>query len=93
MIAFAFWLLGTFINLHPTLTPFIPLPFLLLTPLLPSSHILNQTPPSNTLLSFSVLLLMPQQLNNLAFIPSLNKLITQPLNPFTCPILLLLLIL
>ena len=93
IIALALWVLGSFINVDATLTAFIALALLLLTGVLAWSDILNETGAWNTLIWFSVLVLMAEQLNKLGFIPWLSKLIAQGLNGFSWPIVLVLLIL
>ncbi|MEJ7273010.1 anion permease [Staphylococcus epidermidis] len=93
IIALALWVLGSFINVDATLTAFIALALLLLTGVLAWSDILNETGAWNTLVWFSVLVLMAEQLNKLGFIPWLSKLIAQGLNGFSWPIVLVLLIL
>lgn len=82
IIALALWVLGSFINVDATLTAFIALALLLLTGVLAWSDILNETGAWNTLVWFSVLVLMAEQLNKLGFIPWLSKLIAQGLNGF-----------
>ena len=68
----ALWVLGSFINVDATLTAFIALALLLLTGVLAWSDILNETGAWNTLVWFSVLVLMAEQLNKLGFIPWLQ---------------------
>ena len=68
IIALALWVLGSFINVDATLTAFIALALLLLTGVLAWSDILNETGAWNTLVWFSVLVLMAEQLNKLGFI-------------------------
>ncbi|EIJ6033848.1 anion permease, partial [Acinetobacter baumannii] len=85
IIALALWVLGSFINVDATLTAFIALALLLLTGVLAWSDILNETGAWNTLVWFSVLVLMAEQLNKLGFIPWLSKLIAQGLNGFSWP--------
>ena len=75
IIALALWVLGSFINVDATLTAFIALALLLLTGVLAWSDILNETGAWNTLVWFSVLVLMAEQLNKLGFIPWLNSLL------------------
>ena len=63
IIALALWVLGSFINVDATLTAFIALALLLLTGVLAWSDILNETGAWNTLVWFSVLVLMAEQLS------------------------------
>ena len=93
IIALALWVTGSFINVDATLTAFIALSLLLLTGVLNWKDILNETGAWNTLVWFSVLVLMADQLNKLGFIPWLSKIIAHSLGGFSWPIVLILLIL
>lgn len=93
IIALALWVTGSFINVDATLTAFIALSLLLLTGVLNWKDILNETGAWNTLVWFSVLVLMADQLNKLGFIPWLSKVIAHSLGGFSWPIVLVLLIL
>lgn len=93
IIALLLWITGSFINIDATLTAFIALSLLLLTGVLNWKDILNETGAWNTLVWFSVLVLMADQLNKLGFIPWLSKLIAHSLGGFSWPIVLVLLIL
>ena len=92
-VALILWITGSFINIDATLTAFIALSLLLLTGVLNWKDILNETGAWNTLVWFSVLVLMADQLNKLGFIPWLSKLIAHSLGGFSWPIVLVLLIL
>ena len=93
IVALILWITGSFINIDATLTAFIALSLLLLTGVLNWKDILNETGAWNTLVWFSVLVLMADQLNKLGFIPWLSKLIAHSLGGFSWPIVLVLLIL
>lgn len=93
IVALILWITGSFINIDATLTAFIALSLLLLTGVLNWKDILNETGAWNTLVWFSVLILMADQLNKLGFIPWLSKLIAHSLGGFSWPIVLVLLIL
>ena len=93
VIALVLWMIGSFINLDATLTAFIALGLLLLTGVLTWKDVLNETGAWNTLVWFSVLVLMADQLNQLGFIPWLSKVIAQSLHGLSWPIVIVLLIL
>lgn len=93
VIALVLWMIGSFINLNATLTAFIALGLLLLTGVLTWKDVLNETGAWNTLVWFSVLVLMADQLNQLGFIPWLSKVIAQSLHGLSWPIVIVLLIL
>ncbi|MGX0031380.1 anion permease [Staphylococcus capitis] len=93
IVALILWITGSFINIDATLTAFIALSLLLLTGVLNWKDILNETGAWNTLVWFSLLVLMADQLNKLGFIPWLSKLIAHSLGGFSWPIVLVLLIL
>lgn len=93
IVALILWITGSFINIDATLTAFIALSLLLLTGVLNWKDILNETGAWNTLVWFSVLVLMADQLNKLGFIPWLSKLIAHSLGGFSWPIVLVLIIL
>lgn len=93
IVALSLWVFGSFLNIDATLTAFIALSLLLLTGVLSWKDILNETGAWNTLVWFSVLVLMADQLNKLGFIPWLSKIIAQSLGGFSWPTVLVLLIL
>ena len=68
IIALALWITGSVIQIDATLTAFIALSLLLITGVLNWKDILNETGAWNTLIWFSVLVLMADQLNKLGFI-------------------------
>lgn len=92
IIALALWVTGSFINIDATLTAFIALSLLLITGVLTWKDILNETGAWNTLVWFSVLVLMADQLNKLGFIPWLSKVIANSLGSFSWPIVLIILL-
>ena len=69
IIALALWVLGSFINVDATLTAFIAFSIVIINRCIAWSDILNETGAWNTLVWFSVLVLMAEQLNKLGFIP------------------------
>lgn len=93
LIALVLWIIGGLINIDPTLTAFIALALLLLTGVLTWKDVLNESGAWNTLVWFSVLVLMAGQLNKLGFIPWLSKVIASSLGGLSWPIVLILLIL
>lgn len=93
IVALALWVTGSFIHVDATLTAFIALALLLLTGVLTWKDILNETGAWNTLVWFSVLVLMADQLNQLGFIPWLSQLIAHILHGLSWPIVIVLLIL
>ncbi len=72
VIALTLWIVGSFIHIDATLTAFIALALLLLTGVLTWQDILNETGAWNTLVWFSVLVLMADQIEQ-AWIYSLVK--------------------
>ena len=93
IVALALWVTGSFIHVDATLTAFIALALLLLTGVLTWKDILNEIGAWNTLVWFSVLVLMADQLNQLGFIPWLSQLIAHSLHGLSWPIVIVLLIL
>lgn len=93
IVALALWVTGSLIHVDATLTAFIALALLLLTGVLTWKDILNETGAWNTLVCFSVLVLMADQLNQLGFIPWLSQLIAHSLHGLSWPIVIVLLIL
>lgn len=93
IISLLLWITGSMINIDATLTAFIALSLLLLTGVLEWKDILNETGAWNTLIWFSVLVLMADRLNKLGFIPWLSKLIATSLGHFNWPIVLVILLL
>ncbi|MGL4009306.1 anion permease [Staphylococcus nepalensis] len=92
IIALTLWVTGSLIQIDATLTAFIALSLLLVTGVLNWKDILNETGAWNTLIWFSVLVLMADQLNKLGFIPWLSKLIATSLGDFSWPIVLVMLL-
>lgn len=93
IVALVLWVTGSLIHVDATLTAFIALALLLLTGVLTWKDILNETGAWNTLVWFSVLVLMADQLNQLGFIPWLSQLIAHSLHGLSWPIVIVLLIL
>lgn len=93
IVALALWVTGSLIHVDATLTAFIALALLLLTGVLTWKDILNEIGAWNTLVWFSVLVLMADQLNQLGFIPWLSQLIAHSLHGLSWPIVIVLLIL
>ncbi|MCI2773876.1 anion permease [Staphylococcus petrasii] len=93
IIALLLWMTGSYIGIDATLTAFIALSLLLITGVLNWKDVLNETGAWNTLVWFSVLVMMADQLNKLGFIPWLSHLIAHSLGGLSWPIVLIILIL
>ncbi|MGN4157237.1 anion permease [Staphylococcus auricularis] len=93
LIALLLWVLGSTLGINATLAAFIALSLLLLTGVLNWSDVLKETGAWNTLVWFSVLVMMADQLNKLGFIPWLSKAISGQLHGLSWPIVLVILIL
>lgn len=72
IIALLLWILGGMLGIDATLTAFIALSLLILSGILTWSDVLHETGAWNTLVWFSVLVMMASQLNKLGFIPWLS---------------------
>ncbi len=72
VIALLLWILGGTLGIDATLTAFIALSLLILSGILQWKDILNESGAWNTLVWFSVLVMMASQLNKLGFIPWLS---------------------
>lgn len=73
VIALLLWILGGVLGIDATLTAFIALTLLILSGILSWKDILNESGAWNTLVWFSVLVMMASQLNKLGFIPWLSN--------------------
>ena len=93
LVALILWVLGSVIDMNATLTAFIALSLLLLTGVLSWSDVLKETGAWNTLIWFSILVMMAFQLNELGFIPWLSMTIAGSLGGLSWPVVLVLLIL
>ena len=93
LVALILWVLGSVIDMNATLTAFISLSLLLLTGVLSWSDVLKETGAWNTLIWFSILVMMASQLNELGFIPWLSMTIAGSLGGLSWPVVLVLLIL
>ncbi|RQM94743.1 anion permease [Staphylococcus pettenkoferi] len=93
LVALILWVLGSVIDMNATLTAFIALSLLLLTGVLSWSDVLKETGAWNTLIWFSILVMMASQLNKLGFIPWLSMTIAGSLGGLSWPVVLVLLIL
>ncbi|PNZ69488.1 anion permease [Staphylococcus croceilyticus] len=93
IVALLLWMTGSYIGIDATLTAFIALSLLLITGVLNWKDVLNETGAWNTLVWFSVLVMMADQLNKLGFIPWLSHLIAHSLGGLSWPIVLIILIL
>ncbi|EHM70904.1 anion permease [Staphylococcus pettenkoferi] len=91
LVALILWVLGSVIDMNATLTAFIALSLLLLTGVLSWSDVLKETGAWNTLIWFSILVMMASQLNELGFIPWLSKTIAGSLGGLSWPVVLVLL--
>ncbi|PNZ31813.1 2-oxoglutarate/malate translocator-like protein [Staphylococcus petrasii] len=92
IVALLLWMTGSYIGIDATLTAFIALSLLLITGVLNWKDVLNETGAWNTLVWFSVLVMMADQLNKLGFIPWLSHLIAHSLGGLSWPIVLIILI-
>ncbi|TDM01397.1 anion permease [Macrococcus hajekii] len=93
LTALILWMSGTALGIHATTAAFITLVILLLTQVLTWNDVLLEKGAWDTLIWFSVLVMMADQLNKLGFIPWLSKAISTSLGGFSWPIVLLLLLL
>jgi len=93
LIALILWVLGSLLNIDATLTAFIALSLLLITGVLTWNDVLKETGAWNTLVWFSILVMMANQLNELGFIPWLSKSISGSLGGLSWPIVLIILVL
>jgi len=93
VIALLLWITGSIINVDATLTAFIALALLLITGVLSWSDVTHETGAWNTLVWFSVLVMMAGQLNELGFIPWLSKTIASSLQGLNWVIVLVVVIL
>ncbi|PWG00190.1 anion permease [Levilactobacillus bambusae] len=93
VVALLLWISGSLLHIDATLTAFIAIALLLLFGVLNWSDILHETGAWNTLVWFSVLVMMANQLNTLGFIPWLSKSIASSLHGLNWMIVLVILIL
>ncbi|WP_251517417.1 MULTISPECIES: anion permease [Staphylococcus] len=93
LIALILWILGSVIHIDATLTAFIALSLLLITGVLTWNDVLKETGAWNTLIWFSILVMMANQLNKLGFIPWLSKAISSNLGGLSWPLVLIILVL
>ncbi|KAF0505735.1 anion permease [Pediococcus pentosaceus] len=93
IVALVLWILGSFLGIDATLTAFIALSLLLVTGVLSWGDVTKETGAWNTLVWFSVLVMMAGQLNELGFIPWLSKTIGTSLHGMNWMLVLVILIL
>jgi DASS family divalent anion:Na+ symporter len=93
LVSLILWVLGGTLNVDATLTAFIALTLLLITGVLSWSDILQEKGAWNTLVWFSILVMMAGQLNTLGFIPWLSRFISGGLHGMNWAIVLIVLIL
>ena len=93
LLALVLWMLSSFIGLDATLVAFLAVSLLLFTGVLSLQDILHETGAWNTLLWFSILILMAGKLNSLGFIPWLSQSIGHSLHGVHWSIVLLVLLL
>ncbi len=93
IVTLLLWITGTLTKIDATLTAFIGLSLLLLFKVLDWNDIKSEKGAWDTLIWFSVLVMMADELNKLGFIPWFSKLIAESVNGFSWQIILLVLIL
>ncbi|GEB76920.1 anion permease [Sporolactobacillus inulinus] len=93
LISLVLWVLGGTVHIDATLTAFIALTLLLLSGVLSWNDILGEKGAWNTLVWFSILVMMAGQLNTLGFIPWLSRFISGGLHGMNWMIVLVVLIL
>lgn len=91
--ALVLWIFGSVLGIHATTAAFITLAILLITKVLEWNDILREKGAWDTLIWFSILVMMADQLNKLGFIPWLSKAISSSLGHFSWPVVLILLVL
>ncbi|MBA1393804.1 DASS family sodium-coupled anion symporter, partial [Lactobacillus sp. XV13L] len=80
IMALILWMLSSFINLEASLVAFMAVSILLICGVLSVNDILHETGAWNTLVWFSILIFMANELNKLGFIPWLSKSISSSLH-------------
>ncbi|MBU3101666.1 MULTISPECIES: anion permease [Clostridium] len=93
VIVLILWVTGTITNIDATLTAFIGLSLLLTTEVLTWDDVKSEKGAWDTLMWFSVLVMMATQLNKLGLIPWLSNAIGQNVKGFSWPIILIVLLL
>lgn len=93
VIALILWVCGSFLHIDATVTAFIALSLLLVTGVLSWSDVTHETGAWNTLVWFSVLVMMATELNALGFIPWLSKAIAGQMSGMNWVLVLVIIIL
>ncbi|AXX65116.1 anion permease [Bombilactobacillus bombi] len=92
IMALILWMLSSFINMEASLVAFMAVSVLLICGVLTVKDILQETGAWNTLVWFSILIFMANELNKLGFIPWLSKSIGGALNGVSWGIVLAILV-
>lgn len=93
IIVLVLWVLGSLINIDPTLTAFIGLSLLLIFKILNWDDVKSEKGAWDVLIWFSVLVMMADQLNKLGVISYLRDIVKANLTGFSWPVILLVLLL
>lgn len=93
IIVLVLWVLGSLINIDPTLTAFIGLSLLLIFKILNWDDVKSEKGAWDVLIWFSVLVMMADQLNKLGVISYLRDIVKANLTGFSWPVILLALLL
>ncbi len=93
ILALVLWMISSFIGLDSTLVAFLAVSILLVTGVLSVSDVLHETGAWNTLIWFSILIFMANELNLLGFIPWLSKTVAGAMHGLNWGIVLLVLVL
>lgn len=87
------WIVGSLIDINPTLTAFIGLSLLLIFKILSFDDVKSEKGAWDVLIWFSVLVMMADQLNKLGLISYLRDIVKTDLTGFSWPIILIVLLL
>ncbi|MCH5461877.1 anion permease [Lactobacillus sp. LC28-10] len=93
VVALLLWMISSFIGLEASTVAFLAVVLLLLTGVLSTKDILNETGAWNTIIWFSILIFMANELNVLGFIPWLSKALGTSLHGMSWEIVLVVLVL
>lgn len=83
LLALVLWMLSSFIGLEASLVAFMAVSLLLVAGVLSVDDVLHETGAWNTLVWFSILIFMANELNKLGFIPWLSGAIGGALKGFS----------
>lgn len=93
VIALVLWMISSFIGLDATTVAFLAVGLLLLTGVLSVKDILAETGAWNTIVWFSILIFMANELNTLGFIPWMSKALGNSLHGMSWGIVMVVLVL